>query len=323
MAGVLRQKHHQDEAGFALVAVMFISILLSAVALIFTAAVRSTLRSTATNVEVAKAEALAEAGINLALLNLLTQGSELEPRRPEQLACALPTGGTVAVRIRDEAGKVDLNMANEELLAALIAGADMPAGKARSLAAALLDFRDEDNDRRESGAETEDYIASGSSSRPKNGPFETIDELWQVIGFGDQLARRLRPYVTIHSEQDGVDPEAASPKLRAMLSRGAKGTSETFIGPAGGGQDALPEAFRTASVQHAFNIIADARTATGARFAREATVRLLTASPRSRRNGEPSAPAVKLPIRVLLWRRVETLSAEDGDAPGTGSMAPC
>lgn len=322
MTALRRQKHHQGEAGFALVAVMFISILLSAVAFIFTAAVRSTLRNTATNVEVAKAEALAEAGINLALLNLLTQGSELEPRRPQQVSCALPTGDTVIIHVRDEAGRVDLNMANEELLAALIAGADIPAGKARSLAAALLDFRDQDNDRRASGAETEDYIASGFSSRPKNGPFESIDELWQVIGFDDELGRRLRPYVTIHSEQDGVDPEAASPKLRAMLSRGANRTSETIIDPAGG-QDALPEAFRTASVQHAFSIIADARTATGARFAREATVRLLTASPRSRRNGEISGPAVKLPIRVLQWRRVETLSADDGDAPAIGSMAPC
>lgn len=330
MTGLRQPKHTaiRGDAGFALVAVMFISTLLSVVAFIFTTSVRSALRSAATNVEVAKAEAAAEAGINLALLDLLIQGPEPDPRRMSGsrtgFSCALPSGDTVIVRVRDEASRVDLNMANEELLAALISGADIPAGKARSLAAAVLDFRDEDDDRRPGGAEAEDYIASGSPYWPKNAPFGAIEELGQVIGFDVELARRLRPYVTIYSEQDGVDTEAASPEIVAMLSRGANRTSDNNIELAGG-QDALPAAFRTASVQHAFNIVAEARTTTGARFAREATVKLLPGSLRSRprRIGELPDPAVKLPIRFLLWRRGETLSRGDQLVPGAGSMAPC
>lgn len=318
----------RGDAGFALVAVMFISTLLSVVAFIFTTSVRSTLRSTATNVEVAKAEAAAEAGINLALLDLLAQSPQPSPRgltgSRTGFSCALPAGDTVIVHVRDEAGRVDLNMANEDLLAALIAGADIPAGKARSLAAALLDFRDEDDDRRLGGGEAEDYLASGSSSRPKNAPFEATEEIGQVTGFDGELTRRLRPYVTIYSEQDGVDPEAASAELVAMLSRGANRTDDTIVESVSD-QDGLPEAFRSASVQHAFNIVAEARTKAGARFARELTVKLLPASPRShpRRVGELPDPAVKLPIRVLLWRRSETLSGGDQVVPGAGSMAPC
>jgi len=75
----------------------------------------------------------------------------------------------------DEASKLNLNTATVAMLEAL-------PGMTAELAAAIIDWRDEDSDPTENGAEDEIYARLNPPRRAKNAPFETVEELRLVHG---------------------------------------------------------------------------------------------------------------------------------------------
>jgi len=88
----------------------------------------------------------------------------------------------------DEASKLNLNTASQSMLEGL------PSITAE-LAAAILDWRDEDDEPLEGGAETETYQLRDPSYVCKNAPFETVEELalvhgatWEIL-YGEDLNR--------------------------------------------------------------------------------------------------------------------------------------
>ena len=77
--------------------------------------------------------------------------------------------------IRDEASRLDVNLATREQLAAL-------PGITDEAIDAILDWRDEDDDPEPLGAEAEVYAAKEPPYLPKNGFFESLHELLRVEG---------------------------------------------------------------------------------------------------------------------------------------------
>ena len=131
---------------------------------------------------------------------------------------ALAPGAEVAIRIVDEQGKVDLNMADAELLSSLLQVLGSEREAAAAIAAAILDWRDVDALTQPSGgAEDRDYAAAGRHYGAADAPFDSIAELEQVLGMTPALYARLAPYVTVHSGRAIPDPAFASaPVLAAM-----------------------------------------------------------------------------------------------------------
>ena len=122
-------------------------------------------------------------------------------------------GQRLVISVTDESGKVDLNAADERLLQALLAGAGVPSS--RAVTEAIMDFRDNDNIRRPQGAETEEYAAAKRVG-PKNAPFSVIEEIEQVLGVDSEIARHLRPHLTVYSGAPGIDTASASRELREI-----------------------------------------------------------------------------------------------------------
>jgi type II secretory pathway component PulK len=83
---------------------------------------------------------------------------------------------TVRYGVTDEAGKINLNTAEADVLAALPNMESM-------LVDCLLDYRDEDSDARPQGAEQDYYDALEHPYRVANGPLTTLDEVLLVKGF--------------------------------------------------------------------------------------------------------------------------------------------
>lgn len=91
-------------------------------------------------------------------------------RGDDQEIDTTPTYGLV-----DEASKLNLNVATVEMLEAL-------PGMTAELAAAIIDWRDEDSEVSPEGAESEAYLLRDPKYNCKDSEFETIEELRLLIG---------------------------------------------------------------------------------------------------------------------------------------------
>lgn len=276
---------HDTESGFILVVVLAVTLLLALVAAAFSHAVRGHLKTVASLAASARAEALADAGVALALADLAE--ARRDPSQPRRFAldgtpaaCRLDGAGSVSVAITDEAGKVNLNTPNERLIRGFFTGLSASAEEAEVIIDRVLDFRDGDSQPRPRGAEAPEYLAAHGrpTGTPKNAPFDAVEELDQVLGLPQPLLARAKRWATVYTTLSGVDPEVAAPELSALLTAGAEGQMvttaardafESVSAPA-----ALPPGLAARSEQTSFTIRTVGRTGEGGRFVREAVVEL-------------------------------------------------
>jgi general secretion pathway protein K len=266
------------DAGFVLVSVLWLLALLTLVMLVLLTAVRLDVRTTGQVIGHAEAEVLADGLMRLVALRLGDRRS---------LADAGLTGdGTpmhcghgdaaVTIAVTDVAGLVDLNAASVNLLEWLLRGLGVAPERAVALAAAIVDFRDEDDVPGINGAESAAYQAAGLAHGPKNAPFETVTELDQVLGMDVALLGRLRAVTTVHSRQPGIDSAVAPREILAAAAAAASGAAEGgAAAPADSGVAAradIPSVFRIPSRARAYRVIVTVQLADGGRFAREAVV---------------------------------------------------
>lgn len=273
------RRREPADAGFAVVVVLAALGLLALIATTFSLAVRSHLRSVAATSASARAEALADGGVELAIADLLAAREDRTRTRRHPIdgtpvACRLGEGNRLMLVVQDEAGRVDLNAAGDAVLTALFRGSGLSDGEASQLADRLLDFRDRDDERRPLGAERAEYAAAGLPG-PKNAPLDATDELQQVLGADARLLDRIRSAVTVHSGLAGVDPRVMPVERVVRLGAGEAVSGSAFAGSGRtGGRGGLPSRFVEISPQQVFSIRSDAETADGARFVREAIVDL-------------------------------------------------
>lgn len=298
------------EEGYALVVTLLLLGAVAAAMLNFGQTARLHVRSVMVDVEVAAAEALADAGVTLAVLDLPAANPDGPrafrfPRDRTPVTCSIEAG-TITVAVGDVAGLVDLNFASERLLVALISGVRGDGADATRLAAAVLDYRDNDDDRRPGGAEAAEYLAAGMPSGPRNAPLVTTHELHRVLGFDRRLVEQLLPHVTVHSFLSGIDETAAPPRLVDML----VGTAVSAIAqgmarqpPDRGGIMRLPPEFRAISTKRAFDIVAEARIGRAA-FARSAIAEASADNPTP---------------RLVAWSRTDAGSLREARQP----VVPC
>lgn len=175
-----------------LVIVLWTCFGLAALALTFAHAMSLELRSAAARSGNAAARAAAEGGLRYAQWVLSQHATAGQvPRDSDYEAEALPVGeatfsfigrdadadalDTPVYGVVDEASKLNLNTASQAMLEAL-------PGMTPEFAAAIIDWRDGDAEPRPQGAEDETYSRLTPARRPKNGPFETVEELRLVHG---------------------------------------------------------------------------------------------------------------------------------------------
>jgi general secretion pathway protein K len=242
--------------------------------------VRTQVRVAANVIESAKAEALADGGVTLAVMDILAARRSRGHRRRfpadgSAIGCTIGDNGMLIVSVTDAAARIDVNAAGIPLLQALLSGLGEPPEKAAQLAEAIFDFRDADDDRKPNGAESAEYRAAGLGWLPKNAPLQSIAELGQVYGVTPDLLARMRPYLSTHSGLPGVDATLASPALMALLRAGLEGTQSSYGSfPEFHATVPLPAMFVSASQQNTYTLRIAARSAGGAVFVREAVIDL-------------------------------------------------
>lgn len=200
--------------------VLWIMVLLSALATEYLAAMKTETHTTRNFKEDIESYQLAKAGVNLAIAELMktailhTYNDQIgllvgkapainltalkDPNAPPpsnepvfDLAQRLniPLGfGTVSYWIQDENGKINVNTAPRELLIKTLTLSGLQIGELRdTIADSILDWIDKDENKHLNGAESEYYKTLSPPYNAKNAEFYSIDELIKVKGMTEEI----------------------------------------------------------------------------------------------------------------------------------------
>lgn len=246
MSGAI-SKSLASERGAALLLVLWLGALFVVVVAAFAFAMRTELDAARNVKDEAEAYALAQAGIALALVELADAAARPAPAPfgPWRSGAVAFGRGTYEVVVTDEESKLPLGGAAAESLALLLrnTGVTDPHAVA-TIVDSVLDWLDADSFHRLNGAEGEYYGSLPEPYRPRNGPFQALEELLLVRGmtrdifYGNvadpqrlaelrrtrPLERRFRPgeylgirlFLTVLTAGP-VNPATASADVRAAL----------------------------------------------------------------------------------------------------------
>lgn len=220
----------RDEGGVVLLLVLLVLALISVLVLTWAQEWRIELRLAANFREASQCHRLAEAGVYYALGKLLeakSVESSLPGLNPEAAAPQLAAtwrgdqsphrlklpGGLVEVRLEDEGGKINLNQATPETMAALFTGIGVPLAQIPTMADSILDWRSRGDQPRPNGAKSSYYLGLEPPYVSRNGPFEVVEELAWVRGFeGSPMIPRLGEWLTVQATQ-GINLNTAPPEV--------------------------------------------------------------------------------------------------------------
>ncbi len=120
----------------------------------------------------------------------------------------------------DEERKININAASSDVLQnCLILAGGLSASKAADIAAAIMDWRDADDNELPGGAESRHYELLTSPYRCKNGNFETLEELCLVKGVTPELFLKLSDVFTVYG-RGKVNLNTASPEVLKSMGLG-------------------------------------------------------------------------------------------------------
>lgn len=205
------------QKGVALVLVLWILLLVTISTGAYTLTARMDQLEAHTVLSGTQARLAAEAGLNLAVLSL---------RDPDELNRMIPDGRsyfvefegiTVEVQVTDERGKLDINSSGEDVFINLLTANGLDASDAELLAAAIADWKDEDEIERAYGAELPQYETAGLAVGPANRAFVMVEELLQVLGMSWELYNRMSPGLTVYSQASTPDPAYAPAEALVAL----------------------------------------------------------------------------------------------------------
>lgn len=304
------------ERGVALIAVLWVVLLLSVIAGSLLLLTRSDLDLSRNLVLSSRAESLAEGGIYLGILALLDPDPETRWVPDGRSYRLVRESGTLDVSLQDETGRIDLNGAPPELLSSLLASAGVEAEQVDILANRIIDWRDPDDEARPNGAEQDDYDAAGLEIRVGNRPFMTSDEVQRVPGVTTDLYARIAPAVTVYSGRPGINPGTApraallalpgideatvdavlAARTETSDSGGLPMVAATAFGASAALLPAESRRFLTGGATNVFSIRSRATLDEGAVYVQEAVVEVL--------------PGSDPPWRIHAWRMGESIGSE-------------
>ena len=183
------------QSGTVLIVTIWVVLVLAGLALVFARSMRVSAAVSANHVASLQAECIAAGALEylVAKLSASTQETETSSQTTDSytdmqvgqgyfwiLRSNLESDRDVDYGLTDEAGKINLNSASQEMLQRL-------PGMTAELAASIIDWRDTDSEVTTGGAEDEYYLLQSSAYHCKNAPLETVDEILLIKGASEEM----------------------------------------------------------------------------------------------------------------------------------------
>ena len=191
-----RRTKLDGQRGVALLVVLWIFIFLFVVAFEFSTAVREEAAAAHRYSDETQGYYLAMAGFQRGLYEFLNQQAGAGRRPQDQKKEDVLDGswrddnlgaGVFRFRLIDESGKVNINRVNEDRLRRVFSNLGVDANLRDILVDSIMDWRDPDDLHRTNGAEKEYYLALSPSYSPKNGAFDSVEDLLWLRGVTPEL----------------------------------------------------------------------------------------------------------------------------------------
>jgi len=318
-----RRRCASSQRGIALIAVLWLTVLLTVIASSFAYSMRGEALAARNTMSLAQARAVADGAVERMAFELSRPRNLQDVWRADGQPHAWNEGDVaVSAAAFDESARIDLNAATDPLLKGLLQNVGgLDPDTAQQVLEAILDWRDADELRRPNGAEAADYRAAGSKQVPTNAPFESVGELRRVLGVAGPLMAKLADSVTVYSRQRGINTATAARDVLLALPGATPELVDAFIAAR---VEALANRLPVppfaaaqgfaAGASPVWRISVRARLPDGVTFARDAVLRPMN---------DPRRPFV-----TLLWQegppspKAEPSSPNETPAQKNGSGKP-
>ena len=177
---------NERQRGFALLVVLWIVTLLALQVSIFNLSVRDAGALAGNEMAMARGEALAAAGVEVAAARLMEASAERQWPADGRSRVVTFGGARLFITLSDEAGRLDINEADAEVLDSLL----RPYGGSAEAVTRWLD---------------------------QNGPFLDATELAHAVGLPASALQSLAPYLTVHGGDGRINPLVAPREALLML----------------------------------------------------------------------------------------------------------
>jgi general secretion pathway protein K len=217
-----------ERGGVALILVIWVVVILIAIAGEFTYSIRTDLTITRNFKEEEEAYHSALAGIELAKLEIHSLKQPYHVYHNEEGALIFEKeeeeeppvregdlgNSSFSYTLTDESGKLNINTASEVQLKELMRNIGIDSSDVDTIADSILDWHDENELHRLNGAEEDYYRSLDHPYSSKDGPFDIIDELLLVKGVTPEIY-----YGTVddNEDEDEDDNEIASGGISGYL----------------------------------------------------------------------------------------------------------
>jgi general secretion pathway protein K len=190
--------------------------------------------------EMASINAMAEAVIHRTILGLSDPRRD-KAWRPDGVAQSFMFDGqSIKLVVQDELGRIDLNRADTGLLTGLFRSVGLSPEAVAGTVDKILDWRDSTPLKHANGAKEQDYRLAGLTYGPRNGSFQSVEELMLVMGMTPAVFAQVKPALTVYSGRQFIDPQVApreallalpemdQPRVASII---AERTSRPYAGP--------------------------------------------------------------------------------------------
>ena len=241
-------KLHKNQDGIALMVVLWILVLLMALATEFAFSMKSEVNTTRNYKEDIQAYHWAKAGIHLAMAEILapssfhashkdfglimedvTKKSEAETTQSDVTAFLHPNrkniqygAGLITYSIVDENRKIPINTTERSTLVKVLTSTGIKSKEKKDVIAdSILDWIDIDKEYRLNGAENDYYQSLTPPYNPKNARIENLDELIKIRGidekilYGTDQHKGLINFFTPYNVK--TNPNTASPEILSII----------------------------------------------------------------------------------------------------------
>lgn len=221
--------------GIALLITLWLIVILNIMAISFSSLVKTDIYSTFAFKESIENKYYAEAGLQRGIAEIFYRIAAKKNKALDSgksLETAFQVDGTpytekigdgfYKIRIMDEGGKININALSDQtaiILSNLLVQLGLEREKADRIVNAIMDWRDEDEETRIKGAESNYYMSLLNPYKAKNREFDSLDELNLIkdltpeIIYGEGTRRGMIHFVTVYSNAPQINLDVASKEV--------------------------------------------------------------------------------------------------------------